>query len=96
MSIIIKPHITEKAASLAQKGQYVFIVHKKANKVEIQKAFTKQYNLTPESINTARYAGKKVTRYTRKNVNKGQKPLYKKATVTLKKGETLDLQSHIL
>lgn len=96
MSIIIKPHITEKAAALTQKGQYLFIVHKKANKIEIRKAVEKQYNVVVDAVNTARYLGKKVVRYTKKHVNKGQKPLYKKATITLKKGETLDFQSQIL
>lgn len=93
---IIKPLITEKTAKLAEKGQHVFIVDKKANKVEIKKKLENSYKIGIESVNTARYIGKKITRYTRKHVNKGQRPLYKKATVTLKKGETLDLQSQTL
>lgn len=96
MTSIIKPHITEKAATSAQKGKYVFIVQKKANKIQIQKSFEKQYKITPQNINTARYLGKKITRHTKKTVTKGQKSLYKKAIITLKKGETLDLQSQAL
>ena len=96
MSIIIKPYITEKAAAFIQQDKYLFIVHKKANKVEIKKEIEKQYNVTVLAVNTARYEGKKVTRYTRKHVNKGKKSLYKKATIQLKKGEKLDLQRNTI
>ena len=96
MSLIIKPQITEKAARIAKQDKYLFIVHKHANKIEIKKAIEKQYKITIISINTARYLGKKVVRYTRKHVNKGQKPLYKKAIITLKKGQTLDLQNQLV
>lgn len=96
MSSITKPHITEKAAHLTNKNQYIFIVHKKANKITIKKELEKQYNITIQAINTARYIGKKIVRYTKKHVNKGQKPLYKKAIITLNKGQTLDLQSQTL
>lgn len=91
-NLIIKPLVTEKAAQLAQKGQHSFIVEKGANKVEIKKQLEKDFKVKIASVNTAIYLGKKVARYTRKRVNKGQKSLYKKATITLKKGESLDIQ----
>lgn len=94
MSVIIKPHITEKAASLAKNDRYIFVVDKDANKVEIGKAIKRQYKVTPLSVNTQRCIGKKVVRYKRKRVEKGQRSLYKKAIITLKKGEQIDLQSH--
>ncbi|MEM7362150.1 MAG: 50S ribosomal protein L23 [Bacteroidota bacterium] len=95
-NVIIKPLVTEKAAKLAQKGQHIFIVNKDANKIEIKKQLEKDFKVKVTAVNTAIYLGKKITRYTRKRVNKGQKPLYKKATVTLKTGESLDMQSPTL
>ena len=96
MSTIIKPLITEKAASLAKENQYIFIVHKKANKVEIKKEIQNQYKVNVASVNTARYIGKKIVRYTRESVIKGKRHPYKKATITLQKGQNIDLQSQTL
>jgi large subunit ribosomal protein L23 len=41
------------------------------------------------------YIGKKVTRYTKKNVLKGRKNAFKKAVVTLKEGQNIDLFANI-
>ena len=62
--LIIKPLITEKTAKLAEKGQHAFIVDKKANKVQIKKKLEKDHKIIVEAVNTARYIGKKITRYT--------------------------------
>ena len=46
-------------------------------------------------MNTARYAGKRLSRYTKAGLIKGQKNAFKKAIVTLKEGETIDFYSNI-
>ena len=57
MEVLIKPLVTEKISDLNEKGQYGFIVDRKANKVEIRKAVEKMYGVNVESVNTMRYEG---------------------------------------
>lgn len=97
MANIIKPMITEKMAQITEKqpNRFGFIVRPDANKLEIKKEIEAQYNVTVESVNTIRYAGKRSSRYTRAGLIKGQKNAFKKAIVTLKEGETIDFYSNI-
>ena len=76
-------------------GQYGFIVDYKANKIQIKQAIKDMYNVTVESVNTMRVPGKIRTRYTKTGFTKGSTGAYKKAVVTLKKGETIDFYSNI-
>lgn len=95
MSILKKPLITEKVSAFNEKGVYGLIVDKRANKVEIKKEVEKTYGVTVDSVNTMRYAGKTKTRYTKSGMSRGKQPAYKKALVTLKKGEFIDFYSSI-
>ncbi len=97
MSVIIKPIFTEKQTAITDKfdNRYGFIVVPKANKVEIKNEIEALYNVHVESVNTMRYDGKQRSRYTKSGVVNGRTPSYKKAIVTLKEGETIDLFSNI-
>jgi large subunit ribosomal protein L23 len=96
MSILKKPLITEKATATGEKlGQYGFIVDRSANKIQIKKAVEVMYNVTVESVNTMRYAGKAKSRYTKTGYVSGKTGNFKKAFVFLKKGETIDFYSGI-
>ena len=96
MSILKKPLITEKATAAGEKlGKYGFIVDRSANKIQIKKAVEEMYNVTVEEVNTMRYAGKKKSRYTKTGFVSGRSANYKKAVVSLKKGETIDFYSSI-
>lgn len=97
MSVIVKPIFTEKQTAITDKyeNRYGFIVLPTANKIEIKNAVEALYNVHVESVNTARYDGKLKNRYTKSGVVQGRTPSYKKAIVTLKKGETIDLFSNI-
>ncbi len=96
MSIIIKPIVTEKMTSLGEKySRYGFRVSSGANKLEIKKAVEDMYNVTVESVNTIQVAGKNKSRYTKSGIIKGTTASYKKAIVTLKKGEVIDFYSNI-
>jgi large subunit ribosomal protein L23 len=96
MSVLKKPIITEKMTKAGEKlGQYGFIVDYKANKIQIKQAIKDMYNVTVESVNTMRVPGKIRTRYTKTGFTKGSTGAYKKAVVTLKKGETIDFYSNI-
>ena len=56
MNIIIKPVITEKMTNLGEKlNRYGFIVHKRANKLQIKKAVEDLYGVDVDSVNTMNY-----------------------------------------
>jgi len=95
MSILKKPLVTEKMSMLNEKGQYGFIVDKKANKVEIKKAVEKMYGVNVENVSTMNYLGKSKSRYTKSKVITGKASLYKKAIVTVAEGEVIDFYSGI-
>ena len=95
MSILKKPIITEKVSSMNEKGQYGFVVDRKANKIEIKKAVEKAYGVTVESVNTMNYLGKRKTRYTKSRVITGRSSSFKKAIVTVADGEVIDFYSGI-
>ena len=81
--------ITEK------QNKFGFIVRPEANKIEIAKEVEALYNVTVTAVNTARYAGKNKSRYTRSGLIKGRTNAFKKAFVTLKEGDTIDFYSNI-
>jgi len=94
--VLVKPILTEKADALSEKlSQYTFIVDRKVNKLEIKKAVEAMYNVAVDGVNTAVIPGKAKNRNTKKGVVKGQKPAYKKAIITLAKGEEIDLFGNI-
>ena len=82
---------TEKSFKLNDLRQYTFIVDAKANKVEIKKQIDDLYNVVAIRVNTAYFAGKRVSRYTRKGVIEGKRSSYKKAIVTLREGDIIDI-----
>lgn len=85
--VLVRPHITEKAAVLTDENVYVFEVTPEATKYTIKQAITSLYKKTPEKIRIARKAPKTVMRRT----GPGKKPGLKKAYVFMKKGEALDI-----
>lgn len=96
MAIIIKPIITEKMTAQGEKlSRYGFIVSKTANKLQIKKAVKDLYGVEVEEVNTMNYAGKYKSRYTKSGLLSGRTTSYKKAIVTLAKGETIDFYSNI-
>jgi|ERR1017187_4959727 large subunit ribosomal protein L23 len=94
--VLIKPILTEKANSQQEKlRRYAFRVDRKANKLEIKKAIEGFYGVTITDVNTVIVPAKHKTRSTKAGIVEGRKPSYKKALVTLAKGETIDLYSNI-
>ena len=88
---IISPVITEKATSLSEFNKMVFKVHKGASKKSIKKSIEKIFKVNVIKINTINLRGKtKVVRG-----KKTSRPGYKKAIVTLKKGQSIDLATGI-
>ncbi len=94
--VLIKPVISEKVNKATEKfNRFYFIVDKKANKLEIKKAVEDFYGVTVAEVNTMVMPGKNKTRFTKAGFISGRKPSYKKAVITLAKGETIDLYANI-
>ena len=91
LDLIISPKVTEKATSLSEFNKIVFKVRKRANKKLNKKSIEKIFKVKVTKINTINLR--------RKNkLVKGKKsyrPGYKKAVVTLKKGQSIDLSTGI-
>lgn len=60
-----------------------------------KKAIETLYNVKVADVNTAVIPGKAKMRYTKKGFTKGIKSAYKKAYITLKEGETLDIYATV-
>ncbi|ATZ16161.1 large subunit ribosomal protein L23 [Entomoplasma freundtii] len=92
--VIQKPVLTEKSFLGHQNGVYTFLVAKKANKTQIKKTFEEIFEVKVASVRTANYDGKiKVAgrRGRGQNFSAGKTNNYKKAFITLKEGQQLDV-----
>ena len=86
--IIKTASLTEKSTLLSEKqNKYVFRVNPKANKVQIKQAIERLFQKTVVAVNTCNYAGKEK----RLRGPVGRRPSWKKAIVTLKESEKIDL-----
>lgn len=87
--IIQRASLTEKASLLGEKqNKYVFRVSSRANKIQIRHAIEKLFQKKVVDVNTCNYAGKKKRE---RRADFGRKPHWKKAIVTLKEGEKIEL-----
>ena len=91
LDIILSPKITEKATFLSEQNKIVFNVHNGASKNSIKKSIEKIFKVNVTKINTINLKGK--TKLVRGK--KSSKPGYKKAIVTLKKGQSIDLATGV-
>jgi large subunit ribosomal protein L23 len=88
-TIIVKPLVTEKSMSDVTRGKYTFVVSKDANKAAIKSAIKAHFKVTVASIATTIQKGK-TQRVGVRRVEVGKSD-FKKATVTLKKGDKIAL-----
>ena len=91
LDTIISPNITEKSTSLSEFNKVVFKVHKRASKNSIKKSIEKIFKVNVIKINTINIKGKNKLVKNKKAFKSG----YKKAIVTLKKGQSIDLATGI-
>ncbi|MDP3991802.1 MAG: 50S ribosomal protein L23 [Candidatus Colwellbacteria bacterium] len=75
--LIKKPIISEKATDISAAGKYVFLVHPKVNKKQVKELIEKIYKVHAIKVNIIRIQSKTQS--------------YKKAIITLKEGETIDI-----
>ena len=86
--IIKTASLTEKSTLMSEKqNKYVFRVSPKANKIQIKNAIERLFQKTVVDVNTCNYAGKEK----RLRGPLGRRPRWKKAIVTLKEGDKIDL-----
>lgn len=87
-TILLRPVLSEKSVARAEEGRRViFEVARDANKVEVAKAVESIFDVKVAKVNTVRIKGKakRLGRFA------GRRPDRKRATVTLKAGQTLNL-----
>ena len=84
--IIIEPIITEKAMAGKAASRYLFKVHRSSTKIDIKHAVEKLFKVAVADVNTVQVKGK--PRMTGWKV--GKTTSYKKAYVTLKKGQKIE------
>ena len=88
---IISPIVTEKSTNLSEQNKIVFEVSNKLNKIIIKKNIEKIFKVNVVKVNI-------INKQSRKKIVKGKKVKiqgYKKAIVTLKKGQSIDLTTGI-
>ena len=88
---ILSPMVTEKSTNLSEQNKIVFKVPDKANKVNLKKNIEKIFKVNVTKINI-------INKQSRKKIARGKKVKvagYKKAIITLKKGQSIDLTTGI-
>ena len=86
-NVILKPIVTEKSTILSENNQIVFLVNINSNKIDIKKSIELIYGVKVNSINIIRVKGK--TKVFKGKV--GKRSDYKKAIISLSKGQSIDL-----
>ena len=88
---IISPHITEKSTNLSEQNKIIFKVPDKANKKNLKKNIEKIFKVNVTKINI-------INKKSKTKISRGRKVKisgYKKAIVTIKKGQNIDLTTGI-
>lgn len=89
--ILKKPLVTEKSTSLLKDNKYTFVVDPEANKTEIKQAVESIFKVKVEKVNTINVKGK--TKRVRGII--GKTPDSKKAIVTLRRGDKIEIYEGI-
>jgi len=83
--IIVKPIISEKSYSDAERGKYTFVVARGATKPEIRRAVEQIWGVHVQKVNTVSRRGKAV----RRRATRGRRSDSRRAIVTLTSGEKI-------
>jgi large subunit ribosomal protein L23 len=88
--VLIAPLITEKMSRMSDAGKYAFRVATGSNKIEIKRAIERRFKVSVTDVNTVLHKGKARTQLTRRGRFSGRTAGWKRAIVTLKKGDAID------
>ena len=91
LDTIISPIVTEKSSSLSEFNKIVFKVHKGSTKSSIKKSIEKIFKVNVVKIHTIKLKGVTKMIKNKKTFKSG----YKKAIITLKKGQSIDLAAGV-
>ena len=90
--ILIRPLITEKMSDLtADHSKYGFLVDPNANKIEIKRAVEEKFSVHVLDVRTINHPGKTKTQFRKSGRFTGKTAKFKKAIITLREGEKIDL-----
>ncbi len=91
--IIIEPVLTEKTNVMreGEEKKYVFKVDPRANKVQVMQAVKTIFSVQPVKCNVVNVKGKSKTTRAKSGTRTGSTTPWKKAIVTLKKGESIEV-----
>jgi large subunit ribosomal protein L23 len=89
--VIVAPRITEKSMADALVHQYTFVVHPHATKTQIRHAVEEIFKVNVLQVNTVNVRGKKRMFARRNKRTEGRTSDYKKAIVTIKSGQKIEL-----
>jgi large subunit ribosomal protein L23 len=87
-SVVLAVRQSEKGVRLQAQDQYILDVAPDANKIEIREAVERLFNVQVERVNTMACRGK----WRRLQARWGRRPDWKKAVVTLKKGQKIEVK----
>jgi len=87
--ILLRPIISEKNTMLNERGQYVFEVSERANKIMVRRAVEELFKVSVRSVNVMHVAGKK--RRSPRSRTVGMTRSWKKAIVSLREGDRIEL-----
>ena len=88
-NVLIRPVVSEKSYTLMDNNVYVFVVDPSATKIDVRNAVERTFNVKVTNVNTLNRKGKS-TRNRRTGVT-GMRPGTKRAIVTLRAGDTINL-----
>lgn len=91
--ILIEPVLTEKTNAMREMDvkKYVFKVDPSANKSQVMQAVVEKFNVKPEGCHIVTVKAKPVSRRTKSGIVHGERSPWKKAIVTLKKGDSISI-----
>jgi large subunit ribosomal protein L23 len=86
--VLIRPLLTEKITAIREvKNGIAFAVHRQATRIDIRRAVEKVFGVKVASVNVMNVRGKKK----RQGRFSGKRSDWRKAFITLKKGEKVEL-----
>lgn len=89
LSVLVRPIVTEKSTLMQDQGKYVFEITPRASKSQVKVAVERAFNVTVRAVNIVKARGE----HRRMGINRRliKLPDQKKAVVTLKQGDTIQV-----
>jgi large subunit ribosomal protein L23 len=88
-NVLIRPVVSEKSYSLMDENVYVFVVDPSATKVDVRHAVEQAFGVKVDKVNTLNRKGK--LKHNRRTNTVGHRADTKRAIVTLREGDSIDL-----